>query len=79
LSVRIRSNSDFLRLGLFRFVFGNGWQRISIRAAATCFAATVNFPAPLCIVHPAGNEAANEISWVFAVRFRTHREITKVV
>ena len=52
---------------------------ISTRAAAICFAATVNFPVPLCAVHPAGSEAEIEISCVFPVRFRTHSGITMVV
>jgi len=56
LLVRIRMNADFLRLRLLRFVFGNAGNKTSIRAAATCFAATVNFLWPLCTVHPAGTK-----------------------
>jgi len=63
LPVRIRMNADFLRLRLF--VSFSGTRATRLRSArGHLFAATVNF---LCrsVLHPAGIEAASEISCVF--------------
>src|SRR6516225_9035819 len=52
---------------------------ISTRAAATCFAATRNFPSPLSTFHPEGTSTANVISCGAAVSLRTQSGITRVV